>query len=158
MYLAVLVDLYSRIVVGWSMSARMPVDHDSRHARRFFESLLDLLDAAEITEPVFSPYADAVCRLPIKAGGKRVATWPVATIIPFLAKPDRHMFLKPSVTHPAAETLGFDLRYEPTPNWRTYEALLRMSGIYLTLLKPKGARDFIDVQSFFWVVGGGYGP
>jgi len=126
-------------------------------ARRFFEALLNLLDAVSINEEVFAAYADACTTLPTKEGGKkRVATWPVVTIVPFLAQPNRHMFLKPSVTHPAAETLGFDLRYDATPNWRTYEALLKMSATYLNLLKPKGARDYIDVQSYFWVVGGGY--
>jgi hypothetical protein len=66
------------------------------------------------------------------------------------------MFLKPQVTKRAAESLGFDLRFECTPNWTTYEALLRMARTYLDLLRPFGAIDFLDVYSFFFVSGGGY--
>jgi hypothetical protein len=69
------------------------------------------------------------------------------------------MFLKPEVTKVAADSLGFNLKYNPTLNWATYEALQRMGAIYLDLLKPLGARDFVDVQSFIWVTCGGYdGP
>jgi hypothetical protein len=66
------------------------------------------------------------------------------------------MFLKPQVTKRAAESLGFDLKFESAPNWTTYEALLRMARTYLDLLRPLGAIDFLDVYSFFYVSGGGY--
>jgi hypothetical protein len=66
------------------------------------------------------------------------------------------MFLKPEVTQVAAETLAFDLQYASAPNWTTYSALIRMGNVYLQLLQHMGARDFIDVQSFIYVVGGGY--
>jgi hypothetical protein len=66
------------------------------------------------------------------------------------------MFLKPEVTKQAASTFQFDLRYEATPNWETYDALLRMGRVYLELLIPFGARDFVDVQSFIYVTCGGY--
>jgi len=126
---------------------------DKNAALKFFSTLLDLLEAESPNQAAFQPYADAVCALPVKPGGSRVSTWPVATILPFLAQPDRQMLLKPKVTHKAANTLAFDLRYDAMPNWKTYDALLRMSRTYFDLLKPRGARDFIDVQSFFWVVG-----
>jgi hypothetical protein len=85
-----------------------------------------------------------------------VAKWTVATIIPFLAQPNRFMFLKPEVTKKAADSLGFELNYKAEPNWLTYKCLLRMADIYgqkLAYLKP---RDLIDVQSFFYVACGGY--
>jgi hypothetical protein len=66
------------------------------------------------------------------------------------------MFLKPEKTKAAADTLGFDLRYDATLNWDTYAALLRMGDLYLSLLKPRGAKDFVDVQSFIFVAGGGW--
>ena len=31
-----------------------------------------------------------------------------------------------------------------------------MSNRMLAILQPYGARDFIDVQSFIWVIGGGW--
>lgn len=66
------------------------------------------------------------------------------------------MFLKPEVTQRAAEVLGFDLQYRADLNWVIYAALLRMGNVYLGLLKNRGAKDFIDVQSFIFVAGGGY--
>ncbi len=127
---------------------------DECAGRRFFETLLVLLRSGEITEDVFAPYAKAVCDLPADKG--RVATWPVATILPFLAQPDRHLFIKPEVTQNAAARLGFSLRYKPAPNWITYEAALRMAHIYSSKISALKPRDMIDVQSFIYVACGGY--
>ncbi len=121
-------------------------------ARTFLARLADLLDAATITEDVFAPYAEATCNLPAERG--RVATWPVATIIPFLFKPDCHMFLKPGVTKNAADSLGFHLNYRTEPNWLTYRRLLDMAETYMEKLAALKPRDFIDVQSFFWLACG----
>jgi hypothetical protein len=127
---------------------------DENAARSFFQALLELLETNPVNGRVFSQYADAVCSLPAARG--RVATWPVATVLPYFARPGAHMFLKPRVTKRAAETLGFDLKYKSTPNWETYEALLRMGRNCLALLRPLGAVDFVDVQSFIFVTCGGY--
>jgi hypothetical protein len=127
---------------------------DDNAVETLFTSLLNLLDVDPLSERTFTVYANAVCRLPAERG--KVATWPVATIFPYLANPNKFMFLKPLVTKAAAETLGFDLKYDATPNWTTYEALLRMGTVYLGLLEPLGARDFVDVQSFIYVSCGGY--
>ena len=117
--------------------------------RRLLTSLLNVLDCEPLTATVFEEYVNSVTSLPADRG--RVATWPVATVFPYLAQPERHMFLKPGVTKEAANSLGFDLQYDPTPNWVTYNALLHMGSVYLDLLKPMGARDFLDVQSFIYV-------
>jgi hypothetical protein len=127
---------------------------DVEAAREFYSTLLPLLTSSETVAADFQRYADVVNSLPAERG--RVATWPVATILPFLAQPSRYMFLKPEVTQVAAETLAFDLQYASAPNWTTYSALIRMGNVYLQLLQHMGARDFIDVQSFIYVVGGGY--
>jgi hypothetical protein len=123
-------------------------------ARGFYSALLTLLTATEITAPDFQLFLDQVGALPAPRG--RVASWPVTTILLFLAQPRRFMFLKPEVTQAAAETLAFDLQYNSAPNWTTYSALIRMGNVYLELLTEMGAQDFIDVQSFIYVVGGGY--
>ncbi|MFN7949910.1 MAG: hypothetical protein U0Z53_31470 [Blastocatellia bacterium] len=122
---------------------------DENAARSFFTRLADLLEAEKVTEQVFAPYAEAVCDLPATRG--RVATWPVATILLFLAQPDRHLLLKPDVTSRAADSLGFQLNYRPEPNWLTYRCLLQMAEIYRDKLAPWKPVDLIDVQSFFWV-------
>jgi len=120
----------------------------------FFTALLRVADADPLTAGVFDPFVDAVTSLPAPRG--RVATWPVTTLFLYLADPTRFMFLKPEVTKAAADSLGFDLKYNSTPNWTTYEALQRMAALYLDFLRSLGARDFLDVQSFIWVACGGY--
>lgn len=127
---------------------------DENAAKGYFKALVALLEAPRLNAQLFTEYAAAVCCLPARRG--RVATWPVATVLPYLARPDVHMFLKPEVTKHAAESLGFDLKYEPKPNWKTYDRLLRMGTTYLDLLQPLGAVDFVDVQSFIFVSCGGY--
>ena len=62
------------------------------------------------------------------------------------------MFLKPTATCECADRLRFDLGYTSKLEWGTYDRLLTMSRNLLEKLKPLGARDFIDVQSYMWVV------
>jgi hypothetical protein len=128
---------------------------DLEAAERFFDALVRLLAAPALSPTEFEAYLDAVLSLP-QIGNKTVPTWPVATILPFLAQPDRFLFLKPMITKEAAERLGFDIHYDATPNWKTYEALLRMANTYLGLLQDLRPRNLIDVQSFFWITSGGY--
>jgi len=127
---------------------------DIDSSRTYFAALLQLLESPEIDKAVFDPYFDAVDSLPVKKG--KVATWPIATLFPHIAQPDRHMFLKPEAAKAAAAALGFDLKYETGLNWKTYAALLQMGETYLELLRKSGAKDFVDVQSFFFVANGGY--
>ncbi|WP_342640178.1 hypothetical protein [Rhodoligotrophos ferricapiens] len=83
------------------------------------------------------------------------AKWTVATYLPFLWRPEEHMFLKPEVTKDFAARVGhrFASDYEPRLNFAVYESLLDLvskTAAELVELKP---RDRIDVQSFIWVVG-----
>ena len=126
---------------------------DKAAAKRFFVTFLDLIDAPSPTASLFEAYAKAVSDLPAEPGKSPVFTWPVTTILPARANPDTFMFLKPNVTNKAAERLGFELHYQSKPNWGTYESLLRMGQMYLEFLRPHGAKDLIDVQSFIWQTG-----
>ncbi len=116
--------------------------------RRYFQTFFKLL-ADGPSEATVSPYYAAIEGLPQSKG--RVATWPVATLMPFLAEPDRHMFLKPEITQEAEARLGFHLSYKPHPNWLTYKKLLELAELLMLELRPLGARDYIDVQSFMWI-------
>lgn len=85
------------------------------------------------------------------------AKWTTATYLLFLAFPEEHMFLKPTVTQHAADLLKAELNYRPELNWRTYGCLLAFAG-YLKgeLIKIGMApRDMIDVQSFMWCIAPG---
>ena len=63
------------------------------------------------------------------------------------------MFFKPEVTQKCAARLVFDLQYSTELEWATYQRLLEMSDLLLARLRPHQARDFIDVQSFVWLIG-----
>ncbi len=127
---------------------------DEAAARAFFERLAAVLEAPDVSEATFGPYLEAVVNLPAEQA--RVASWPVATILPFLAQPTRHLFLKPGITVNAADQLGFNLNYKPVPNWLTYSSALRMAELYRQRLADLRPEDLIDVQSFFYVTCGGY--
>ncbi len=119
---------------------------DEGAARAYFTALFAFI-AAEPVEASFEAYASAAARI-AQAGGAAAASWPMVTLVPFLAQPERHLLLQPSVTCPAAQRLGFDLPYGPAPTWPTYDALCRLGRIYVTALAPAGARDFEDVHFF----------
>ncbi len=83
------------------------------------------------------------------------AKWTVVTYLPFLWKPETHMFLKPEVTRMFADRVGheFTLRYRASLDVGVYECLLdlaRRTGDAIVELQP---RDHVDVQSFVWVAG-----
>ena len=121
-------------------------------AGTFLAQVLDFIEAPGANS--FQSLVDAVSGLPAEKGRARVLTWPVVTLLPFLADPERFIILKPTMTKTAAERLFFDLGYDSSPNWSTYERTLAFATSLRELLKPYGARDFIDVQSFIWVTAG----
>ncbi len=82
-------------------------------------------------------------------------SWPAATYLPFLWRPDRHMFLKPEVTRDYAQRVGhpFAQAYDASLAPSVYEELLALAAETRSHLEDLGARDLIDVQSFIWIVG-----
>jgi hypothetical protein len=117
-------------------------------ARRFFSTFFRLL-AEGPTRIALELYFDAVNAF---GSGERRATWTMATVLPYLADPNRFMFMKPEVTQQIAERLAYDLDYRSQPNWATYDRLLRMSWLLFDRLQYLGAQDLLDVQSFIYVV------
>ena len=124
---------------------------DEAGAKEFSKALSHFLHGADSTG--FDRLLEATDSLPAEKGNAPTLRWPVVTIFPYLADPTRFMFLKPKVTQQAAKRLAFDLLYDSEPNWGTYSKLIEMSNLLLTGLKDLGARDYMDVQSFIWVVG-----
>jgi hypothetical protein len=106
----------------------------------------------------FAALEQAVAALPNRPGAKTAGTWPVLTLVPFIARPDVHMLLKPEMSQLAADRLAFDLLYESKLNWATYERLLELSGLLMERLRPFGAADFIDIQSFIWLTAANRAP
>ena len=83
----------------------------------------------------------------------RVLTWPLVTVFGFLGNPDEHIFLKPRVTQIAAAKYGFDFQYKSKPNWATYKNMLGFAEQVRSDTNDLKPRDYIDLQSFIWVMG-----
>jgi hypothetical protein len=119
-------------------------------ARGYFEALFELL-TPRVPEPSrFEALAAAVAAM--APGATQESGWPIATLLPFVARPDVHMLLRPRFACEVGHRLGLELAYQPRPNWSTYSALLRSTGVLLEKLRPLGARDHVDVEAFMHVV------
>jgi hypothetical protein len=83
------------------------------------------------------------------------AKWTLVTYLPYLWRPDRHMFLKPEATRDFAERVGhpFAHAYEPRLDMAVYKSLLDLAFRTEAELADLRPRDRIDVQSFIWIVG-----
>ena len=81
--------------------------------------------------------------------------WTVVTYLPFLWRPEAHMFLKPEVTKDFAARVGhrFASDYEPRLKLDVYHSLLDLASETEWELAALEPCDWIDVQSLIWVVG-----
>jgi hypothetical protein len=121
----------------------------SENAKAFAVAEYEFLYGKGPDEVRFARIVDALAEMP----QPRTSTtkWTIATIVPFLAMPERWIFLKPEITKEAAERRGFALNYSPQPNWLTSSCLLELARILMTELRDLKPRDMIDIQSFIWV-------
>jgi hypothetical protein len=120
-------------------------------AKAFAQGLYDFVHGAGPLRDKFERWCEVVASLPRRQ--TRVLTWPVLTVFPFIAGPDTHIFLKPTVTRIAARKYGFDFTYRSRPNWETYASLLSFAQTVRRDLRDLRPRDMIDLQSFIWVQG-----
>ena len=120
-------------------------------ARLFAEGLYEFIYGSAPLRYRFESWLEVVAALPRKQ--TRVSTWPVATVFGFIARPDQHIFLKPTVTREAAGEYGFIFNYISRPNWDCYANLLEFAQTIRDDLADLQPRDLIDVQSFIWVQG-----
>lgn len=83
-------------------------------------------------------------------------SWPKATYFGYLWNPAGNMFCKPQVTTDFAQRIGHEFChvYEPAITERVYRSLIDLADTTLAATKKLGAEDYIDVQSFIYVVGG----
>lgn len=119
--------------------------------RSFAEGLFELLHGGASLPQRFDQWVETVANLPRK--GTRVLTWPIVTVFPFIAQPDRHIFVKPMVMKKAAALYDYPLPYESRPSWRSYSAVLDFAKRVREDVKDLEPRDMIDLQSFLWVQG-----
>lgn len=120
-------------------------------ARLFASGLFDYLYTGGSLQQRFENFIGVISQLPRKQ--TRVLTWPLLTIFGFIAEPEKHIFLKPKVTQRAAEKYKFDFDYISPPNWDTYESLFAFAEQIRRDTNHLHPRDYIDLQSFIWVMG-----
>ena len=118
----------------------------------FGSALDDLLQADEPSEALFERYLLAARNLTTSSTVKEPLTWPLATYLPYFCAPEKFILLKKTTSVACAERLGMDFDYESKPNWQTYQAFHAIAAGLLERLRPYGARDFIDAQSFIYVI------
>jgi hypothetical protein len=121
-----------------------PVLAEPDVARLFLSALFDLLSTPAPKQARFEALLAACALLPASAPE---SAWPMLTVLPYLALPERHMLLEPRFAGELAQRLGFDVPGE-APSWRTYQALLDAAAVLLEQLRPLGARDHVDVEAF----------
>ncbi len=152
--LALRVESHTNLLFSFEKMALRDALRPPAGARLFAHELYAFLHGRGSARRRFEDWSQAVGELPRPRA--RVHTWPVVTLFGFLARPDRHLFLKPRVTRGAARAYGYDLAYQPAPTWAVYESLLTFGAIIRRdLERHRGlrARDMIDVHSFIWVQG-----
>ena len=148
---AVKIESRTNLLFSFEKMAIRDALKSERGARAFAEGLYALLYGPGTLQAKFSRWCDVVAGLPRKQS--RVLTWPLATVFGFIAQPDTHIFLKPTVTRLAAREYGFDFLYRSGPSWETYSSLLAFADEIGRDLRDLHPRDFIDIQSFIWVLG-----
>lgn len=122
---------------------------DAKGAAAFFAALFDYVGGAVPEQARFEALSASVVALPSNG---RTSAWTLVTSLPFLARPDRDMLLRPKTISLAAHRLGLELRFSPEPNWSTYSTLLRSCERLLAELRGLGAADYVDVECFLTVV------
>jgi hypothetical protein len=148
---AIRIESRTNLLFSFEKMALRDAVRNADGARAMAHGLFDLLHGAGHARQRFERWCETIASLPRRQ--TRVLTWPIVTVFPFVAQPDRHIFLKPNVTRIAAVQYGFDLPYVSRPNWRTYARLLDLAKMVQTDHRDLRPRDLIDVQSFLWVQG-----
>jgi hypothetical protein len=99
--------------------------------------------------------AQALAEMALLAKLHDAAKWTVVTYLPYLWRPEAHMFLKPEVTKDFAERVGhpFVHTYTPTLDMAVYNSLIDLVARTEQEIGDLHPHDRIDVQSFIWVVG-----
>ena len=118
-------------------------------AKLFASGLYDLIYGEDEFQTRFEEFCTDLASLPKHQSSP--VSWPIATIFPFLAYPQKYLFLKPEVTKAAAKRHRVTLKYESRPNWLTYSHLLHLAGVISQEIADLNPTDMIDIQSYIWV-------
>ena len=85
-------------------------------------------------------------------------SWPFVSYFHFMLWPDQeYVFVKPRPLTKAAKLANFELHYQSNPNSSTYARVQEFYRALWLTVQSLGGRDWIDVQTFIHVAGGGFG-
>ena len=148
---AVKIESRTNLLFSFEKMAIRDALKSERGARGFSQGLYAFLYGPGSLPTKFTRWCEVIAALPRKQS--RVLTWPLATVFGFIAQPETHIFLKPTVTRVATREYGFDFHYRSGPSWETYSSFLEFAHEVAEDLRDLRPRDLIDIQSFIWVLG-----
>lgn len=148
---AVRMESRTNLLFSFEKMALRDAVKSERGAEIFAKGLYNYVYGKEPLQKRFESFALALSKLPRKQ--TRVLTWPLQTVFGFIANPKEHIFLKPRVTQAAALEYKYDFDYASKPNWKTYQSLINFATKIKKDVATLRPRDFIDLQSFIWVLG-----
>jgi hypothetical protein len=148
---AVRIESKTNLLFSFEKMALRDAVKPTQGAKAFAQGLYEYVYGSKSLEERFHDFSEVVASLPRKQ--TRVHTWPLQTVFGFLANPQEHIFLKPRVTQVAAEKYSFDFQYRSKPNWNTYKSLLGFAEQVRKDTADLKPQDYIDLQSFIWVMG-----
>jgi hypothetical protein len=118
---------------------KMPAEHDEGVGR----AVVDLLHGSDEFDARFDRFVAALATA-------KVATWPLATILPALVDPKAYCFVKPSYYEKQAHVMGIDIGYERVPSAAVYGRMQSLARTLQQKLEEAGQkpRDLLDVYAF----------
>ncbi|MFK7991927.1 MAG: hypothetical protein AB8I08_38275 [Sandaracinaceae bacterium] len=117
------------------------------HFEKFAQALRELLYGDGPYEARFTRWVAVLS----ETEDERV-TWPLATAVPALVQPERHVAIKPSVFRAQSQWMAPSMPYESTPSGDLYSRMHKMSLEVARRLEKAEipARDLLDVYDFIW--------
>jgi hypothetical protein len=148
---AVRVESKTNLLFSFEKMALRDAIKPAEGAKAFATGLYDYLYGTTTLQQRFDAFTEVIAELPRVQ--TRVLTWPLQTVFGFIGNPREHIFLKPRVTKIASEKYAYDFNYRSRPNWITYKSLLEFAELVRNDTAAYKPKDYIDLQSFIWVMG-----
>lgn len=149
--IAVKIESRTNLLFSFEKMALRDAVKTTAGAKTFATGLFEYIYGKGTLKDRFEKFVAAVETLPRKQ--TRVLTWPLVTVFGFIANPKEQLFLKPTVTKIAAKKYDYPFAYQSKPNWNTYESLLQFAEEVRKDTMRYQPKDYIDLQSFIWVLG-----
>ncbi|MDB5231168.1 MAG: hypothetical protein JWN76_1973 [Chitinophagaceae bacterium] len=148
---AVRLETRTNLLFSFEKMALRDAVKTSAGAKNFATGLYEYVYGKASLKQRFENFSEILSTLPVVQ--TRVHTWPLQTVFGFLGNPEEHIFLKPRVTQRAAEAYDFVFEYTSKPNWKTYSSMIAFAEQVKNDMIDLKPRDYIDLQSFIWVMG-----